>query len=140
MKVKGIKLTKAVELFLTKINIVLLEFANYLQRKSNKMSSRTKKIFLCIFCCAVICECTSIAIKSFNKRTAYVFPSMVVKNLPEPKDLKADKIISKSEFERIRRLKFYLDTLSGPKKDTLLMMRPHLLDTLNYLENIYLKQ
>jgi hypothetical protein len=65
---------------------------------------------------------------------------MVVKNLPEPKDLRADKIISKSEFERIRSLKIYLDTLSGPKKDTLLMMRPHLLDTLTFLENIYLKQ
>ncbi|HEU5052362.1 MAG TPA: hypothetical protein VFT78_04580 [Hanamia sp.] len=103
------------------------------------MSSRTKKIFLCIFCCAVIFECTSVAIKSFNKRTSYIFPSVIVKNIPGPNDLRADKIISKSEFGRIRRLKIYLDTLSGPKKDTLLMRRPHLLDTLTFLENIYLK-
>ncbi len=143
MKVKKMnlqKLPKVVEHFLTGINAALVSLANYLQRKSNKMSSRAKKIFLCIFCCSAIFECTVVVLRSFHNRSPFIFPVITVKNLRGMREFKAGKIISESEFEKIQKIKFYIDTLSGPKKDSLLMSRPHLLDTLIYLENIYLNK
>lgn len=139
MKAKNTQLPKAIEHFLSRANVVLLAFANYLQRKSNKMSYRAKKIFICIFCCSVLFECTLIAVKSFDKRSSFGFPEFTGTKMPEVKE-KAEKAISKSDFERIQKLEIYIDTLSSTKKDSLLMTRPHLLDTLIYLENIYLKQ
>ena len=141
MKAKNMnlqKLPKAFERLLIRINAALMAFANYLQRKSNKMSCGTKKVFLFFFCCSVIFECSLVVVRSFHQRNSFIFPELTVKTIRGVRNFKPDKIIS--EFEKIQKLKFYVDTLSGPKKDSLLMShRPHLLDTLIYLENIYLK-
>ena len=123
---------------LTIVNQKLLQYANYLQRITNHYSRRKRKIFLFIFCCVFVTESTILIIRSFKKDNMISITVSPIRFIPPPGFNNIHPIFSESEIKRIEQFKHYLDS-NQIFRDSLLATRPHLIDTLNYLQKIYTK-
>lgn len=116
-------------------------FAARLQRETIRYSARKKKVFLLLFCLAFATQSAWVAYTGFQKDTA---PAVSVTPMRFVPLLKEERAFSSSlkEFQRVHRFKRYVDSLgttpSGQAiRDSLLCRRPHLMDTVIYLESIY---
>lgn len=132
--------------FLVEIQVwiegVLKQFAAFLQAKTAGYPAHKKKAFLCFFCLAFATASGWIAYNSIQERplsTLRVAPLHFVPlvNGDEPSHPPPLK-----ELQRVHQFKLYLDSLSASEqgqalRDSLLRGRPHLIDTLNYLEEIF---
>jgi hypothetical protein len=123
--------------------------ASYLQRQSELLSLASKKIMLLFF--LLVCSAGSIIlIISATTKSKYVVyfkqiskPSSTINNT----DIlaKGDSVITKKDYERIERYKSYLlqlknDSISKKEFDSIMLQRPHLLDSITLFEKMYLSQ
>ena len=83
--------------------------------------------------------------QSFKKDNTNLHFISPIPIMPLLKEQRIRPVINEREFKRIHSFKVYLDSLQTTSKgklkfDSLLSARPHLTDTINYLENLYYEQ
>ncbi|MBB1287042.1 hypothetical protein HRH25_21850 [Flavisolibacter sp. BT320] len=140
--------TKSAPLFLARLlirfNNKLVHWAMYLQRRSNSLPPRKLKLLLALFCLLFVSSGTYIIITSVKERTP-PFRITPIQAMPLEGKRNGQGAITRSEFDRIHKLRFTLDSLGKTKTgkvqlDSLLQKHPKLLDTLSLLEIIYFNQ
>lgn len=114
----------------------LLQFGRYLQKKTNRYSKNTKKGLLLLFCVVFITESTLVIIHSFQKNPISWVVIGSSRRLPVTQIPRKYPVFTKTESERIDQFRKYLDS-HVIFRDSLLAARPHLMDTLNYLQKLY---
>lgn len=129
---------------LESFNGKLIDIANSLQQKTNGYSVRKKKVLLALFVVVFATGCFVVTIQSINMGNKTISVSRI-KTLPIQNEENYTPIIIKSEFLRIQRFKNYADSLNTTRagrkiRDSLLRNRPHLMDSVNFLINLYLEQ
>lgn len=130
-----------IEKTLLALNNKLRQAAAFLQKKTAPYSARKMKTILALFCLLFLAGSLTVAVSGFQKEAA--FPSVSAMHfIPLLKEDPPPGPVPSKALERVHRFKRYLDSLrfteSGQaRRDSLLRARPHLMDTLNYLENIY---
>lgn len=125
-------------------------WADFMQHHTERLSRNGKLIILSLFCLTAGSLSIYFIATSMMSRKA---PSFTVTHLKKP--LSADKsgdentkallIVSKDEYEKIQRFRFYMDSLarspSGKRLyDSILSQRPGLMDSILLIENIYQSQ
>jgi hypothetical protein len=114
-------------------------FAGWLQRKMNRFSLRKQKIVLAFFCLLFAGASLYVAVAGFRQRSySYHQQSISVTPLLKQQDVHAQ--ISFQELTRIHQFKVHIDSLSGEERRQFLAGRPHLMDTVNFLESLYQKE
>lgn len=114
-------------------------FAGYLQRKMNGFSLRKQKMILAFFCFAFAGASIYVAVAGFwKKRYTYHQQSISVTRLI--KEPEVHEQLPLQELSRIHQFKLHIDSLSGEERKRLLAARPHLMDTVNFLESLYQKK
>lgn len=123
--------------FLIGINQMLRRAADYLQNWSGNYSVRKQKIMLSAFCLLFISISVYVAVDGIRSKpkSAYTVKAIKVVTLVEEKAIHPQ--VSIQELSRIHQFKIYLERLSKKARDSLLQNRPHLMDTLNFLETLY---
>jgi len=121
---------------LIRINQKLLRYANYLQQKTNNYSRRKRIVFLFLLCLVFVTESSVIIIRSLQKNNMVSITVAPIRIITPPADNPIHPVFSESEYRRIERFKHYLDT-NKTFRDSILASRPHLMDTLNFLQKIY---
>jgi hypothetical protein len=117
----------------------LNRFAECLQRKMNHFSVRKQKIALAFYCLSFTSASLYVAVASFNRRSyGYNQQSISITPLLKQQDVHAQ--ISFQELTRIHQFKVHIDSLSGEERRQFLAGRPHLMDTVNFLESLYQKE
>lgn len=127
------------------LNNKLNVLAAWLQQKTNGLSSKKVKIFLLIFCLIFFSVSILVMYQSFKTDNRNLYFISPIRTIPLLKEQRLRPVINEQEFKRIHGFKIYLDSLQTTAKgklkfDSLLSARPHLTDTINYLENIYYEQ
>jgi hypothetical protein len=130
---------------LQRFNYRLIKFANFLQQKTNGYSLRRKKILLLLFVTVFITESTIVIIQSTKQNKKHTIAVARIKRIPIEQEPDQAPIITRSEFLKIQGFKAYVDSLSTTAKgrklrDSLLTGRPQLMDSVNFLINLYLEQ
>lgn len=127
------------------LNNKLHVFAAWLQQKTNEFSSKKVKKILLVFC--LICLSVSILVvyQSFKLDNTNIYFIRTIRTIPLLKEHRIPPLFNEKEFKRIHSFKVYLDSLQTTAKgklkfDSLVSTRPHLTDTINYLENLYYEQ
>jgi hypothetical protein len=125
------------------INNTLKVWATWLQQKTNSYSTRKRKIILILFCTAFVTESIVVVYQSFQKNNKIPYSVTLIQPVRLLKEESFHPLISEKEFNRIHRFKIMLDSLqitNTIKFDSLLSLRPHLMDSIHLLENIYYEQ
>jgi len=114
-------------------------FAGCLQEKMARISVRRQKIVLAFFCVSFAGASIYVAVASFRQRSFSYRPQpiSVMPLLKEPERLAP---LSFQELSRIHRFKVHMDSLTRDGRRRFLDGRPHLMDTVNFLESLYQKQ
>jgi hypothetical protein len=124
-------------------------FATYLQQKSELMSDSLKKFSLIFFCSLFSSISIAIIIHSAITKEQAVSVGAISKPAPAGSDemtsLKPDSVITKREYERIIGFKNYLlhlktDTIGKRQYDSIMSVRPKLMDSIMMFEKLYLSQ
>jgi hypothetical protein len=121
---------------LMRLNQRLLQCANFLQQKTNRYSRRKRIIFLFLICLVFVTESTVVVVKSLQRNDSTfitVAPIRFIK--PAPVN---HTVFPGSEYKKIEQFKHLLDS-NKSFRDSIVAVRPHLMDTLNYLQKIYKK-
>jgi hypothetical protein len=133
----------------TKLRHFKRALAVRLQSKSELLSPQSKKYSLIFFCLLFGGISTLILIHSVSEKQRISFEMKLSKpahSLQNDKSyLKADSVITKDEFIKVEHFKNYLyqlkaDSLNSKKFDSIIQARPHLIDSINLFEKIYLQQ
>jgi len=127
------------------LNNKLHVFAAWLQQKTNRFSSKKIKILFLAFCLTSLSISIIVISQSFKKDNRNLYNISPIRIIPLLKEERTRTVINEREFKRIHSFKIYLDSLQTTVKgklkfDSLLSTRPHLTDTINYLENLYYEQ
>ena len=115
-------------------------FATWLQQKSNHLSKRSRRLSLLFFCVVVTTVSVMLLAESLGKSTGIIYSVTPFKMVPVERVTPQGSVISLTEYRKIEHFRTYLDSLPQKSRDSLLSLRPHLLDTLDFLRIIYLKQ
>jgi hypothetical protein len=126
--------------FLFGINQRLRKVADYLQKRSGNYSARTQKIVLVAFCLTFITISVYVAADGIRNRPRNTYTVKAIKAVQLVEEKTIQPQISVRELSRIHQFKNYLERLSKRARDSLLLSRPHLMDTLNFLETLYQNQ
>ena len=123
------------------------KWAAYMQRKSEQLSSHGKKYLLVLFCfLAGGASIYTIADNlSSSKKKAFTIPAL---SIPVHIGKAGEErkyptiIITKAQIDKIRRFQRYMDSLDqstdGKRlRDSILLFRPGLMDSLRFIENLY---
>lgn len=125
-------------------------FANMMNKVFEKMNHRRLKIWLIVFC--VTCGGYSVYLltnaiigPAANQQSIKIDPVKVPKNYDNTGDeiLPSDNAVGEETFSKIQTFKKYMDSLrqAGSKEyDSILVVRPFLMDTVLMLEQIYYSQ
>ena len=125
-------------------NNQLLNGASYLQQKTMQCSPKKLRVLAIVFSLASVSFSTYLIISSL-KEPSSLFRVTPIQAMPLAKEFLPTPVITEDEYLRFRRLKLSLDSLAKSATgkaqfDSLLKEHPHLLDTLQFLENSYLEQ
>lgn len=139
------ELPSFVKIGLVKFNQKLIDIANSLQQKTNEYSVTKKKVLLGVFVVVFVTECLIVTIQGVKGDSKTSVEVSRIKALPIQNQGRSIPAITKSEFLRIQRFKNYADSLNTTRagrkaRDSLLRNRPHLMDSVNFLVNLYLEQ
>lgn len=146
---KNKKLRKELPFFLmaglNRFNGRLITIANFLQQKTNHYSVRKKKLLLILFVIVFLTESSIVTIQSIRRKTKSSFTVTRIKPIPIESDEGIVLAITKGEFLKIQRFRNYIDSLNRTvegrkRKDSLLYNRQQLMDSVNFLINLYLEQ
>jgi hypothetical protein len=138
---------KVVASIVTKCIRAQEKWANYMQRKTEGLSHKAKMYCLLLFCLlSVVCSFYLI-FESFtgtSKQSLGFAPINVPIHSTQTGEeaTRSFHLITKKEFERIARFHHYVESLgrsvSGAKiRDSLLSMRPGLMDSIRVIEKLY---
>jgi hypothetical protein len=125
---------------LVSINHRLRRLADYLQKRAGDYSVRTQKIMLVAFCLTFISISVCVAVEGIRNKATDGYRVRAIKVIPLVEEKTFQPKISMQELSRIHVFKVYLERLSKKARDSLLLNRPHLMDTLNFLETLYQNQ
>jgi hypothetical protein len=123
------------------------KWANYMQRKTNGLSLQARKYSLLLFCIlSVGCSLYLIA-ESFtgsSNKNLIVAPIHVPLHSTKTGEENSHSflLITKKEFEKIEKFRRYVDSLGGSAsgikiRDSLLSLRPGLMDSIRVIEKLY---
>jgi len=121
---------------LTRLNERLLQCAGFLQRKTNSYSRRKRIIFLFLLCLVFVTESTVVVFDSLQRNDNALITVAPMRFIP-PAPVNHTGFPGR-EYKRIEQFKHLLDSNKN-FRDSILEVRPHLMDTLNYLQKIYKK-
>jgi hypothetical protein len=125
-----------------------IKFASYLQQRSELLSLKSKKVILLLFILAFSSGCILLIIDA----TADNKSSIGIKQISKPstksnEDITTDfdSIITQKDYKKIEIYKSYLlqlrdDSVNRKKFDSIILLRPHLLDSITLFEKMYLSQ
>lgn len=127
---------------LTRINHWLISAANYLQCKTNGYSCKKKKLLLMVFTLVFVLGSAGITIQGFKRSNENFITVTRIKTVRLQEESKIIPEIGRQELLKIERFKNYVDRLSTTVKgrtikDSLLRNRPHLMDSVDYLINLF---
>jgi hypothetical protein len=130
---------------LNRFNGRLMSIANYLQQRTNNYSLRKKKVLLFLFVIVFLTESSVVLVQGIARKSKSPISVTRIKTIPVESSESATPHITKAEFLKIKKFKNYIDSLSttaeGIKhKDSLLHNRPQLMDSVNFLINLFLEQ
>jgi len=120
--------------------------SDYLQGRSEHVSLQSKRLCLFVFCLLFGSISICIIIKSIADRqsTISIHAITVPLNIDKSNNglRQEQSIVSEKEFHRIESFKHYIDSLQGSITgkhlyDSILKTRPHLIDSILLLENMY---
>ena len=119
-------------------------FASLLHQWVNPLGTRKKKGCLLLVCFLIGGYSLSLIVKGFLPGKKTTLPIQRI-TMPVARDVIDKKriILSPGDDHRLQRVHAYLDSVKDrdPKTyDSLLRMRPHLLDSLRWLDSIYQQQ
>lgn len=123
------------------------KWADYMQRKSDRLSNSIKKSLLISFCLLAGGCSLNLIISSFRTSNHTAFSVAPIK-VPEhsTKTREGNKhpsiIATKDEFKKVQRFRYYMDSLSRSLSgkrihDSILVARPGLMDSVLIIEKIY---
>jgi len=125
-------------------------WANFMQCHTERLSRNGKLIILSLFCVTAGSVSIYLIASSVTSHKASSFTVIHLKRTPYAvtagdENTKALVIVSKAEYERIQRFRFYMDSLarspSGKKvHDIIPIQRPGLMDSVLLIEKIYQSQ
>ena len=121
--------------------------ATYMQRQTERLSFKTKKLLLLIFFLLSSGCSLYLIVESLISHQNKSFSITLIK-VPEHIDktgnenTKAPVIVSEAEYERIHRFQLHMDSLaknlSGKRLyDSILLSRPHLMDSIMIIQEMY---
>lgn len=126
------------------------KWAAFMQRKTEKLSSRVKKIVIIIFCMVtggISLYTIGVSLSPSKKKLFEITNIKAPKNLTRAGDENINALMnaSKDEFKKIQTFEAYMDSLhnsdTGRKiADSILLNRPGLMDSIIKLKQIYLQQ
>lgn len=130
---------------LSRLQKWLIGMANFLQRKTNRYSVKKKKLLLLLFTIVFLTESSIVTIQSLRRRNIKPVAIDRIKTIPIENNSSDVKVITREELQKIKRFKNYIDslhtTVQGEKfSDSLLHDRPHLMDSINFLINLFSEQ
>ena len=130
---------------LCRFNNRLISIADSLQQRTNHYSLRKKKVLLLLFVIVFLTESGVVTIQSIKGKNKTLVKVSRIKTIPVESNEEHTPQITKAEFLKIQTFKNYIDSLStsteGRKlKDSLLHNRPQLMDSVNFLINLFLEQ
>jgi hypothetical protein len=123
------------------------KWADYLQRKTEILSPGAKKYGLALFCLLSMGGSFYLVRESFSpgdQRPLFaspIPPSLHYRKTGE-ESTRSFLLITKDEFQRMKRFRHYIDSLSRSAsgqitRDSLLSLRPGLMDSLQVIERLY---
>jgi hypothetical protein len=124
----------------------LKALATYLGSKMAGYTVKKQKTLLVLFCLVLISISVLTVTRSLLKKNQLPLMITPISTIPPVKEPEHSHIpVPTKELTRIHLFHQYLDSLKGTSegkriRDSLLKGRPHLLDTLIYLENLYVEQ
>ena len=126
-------------------NRKLIALAGLLQKKTNRYSPARKKILLLLFTTVFVAASTLVTMHAIRAVQVRPLPLTRIKMPPVEKGQGPTPVVTTSSFLRIRRFKDFIDSLGttaagAKRRDSLLSGRPLLMDSVNFLINLYLKQ
>ncbi|MFL5738918.1 MAG: hypothetical protein ACJ75B_01770 [Flavisolibacter sp.] len=129
---------------LANIDEKLNRLSGFLTLKTSLVSKRRKMMVLILFCGVWSCYSTVLIIENLKAHEHFRRPASI-QFLPLHRTSVPRPFMTEKEFQNIHHFKLILDSLhSGSKQktkiDDLLLRRPHLLDSLQYLEQLYQNQ
>jgi hypothetical protein len=141
----GRELPSLVKAGLVYFNQKLIQAANFLQQKTNSYSAARKKVLLLFFMVVFAAGSTVVIVRSLQPGKSAAINVSRIKTPTVETGENQTTVITKHEFFKIQKFKQYIDSLGstgkGRKlKDSLLHNRPHLMDSVNFLVNLYLEQ
>lgn len=126
---------------------VQTKWAEYMQRKTEKLSLKTVKYGLIFFCLLSVACSLYLIIGSFsngNKQHFVSVPISIPAHSMQTGDERSRSLftITKAEFNRIERFRHYMDSLgespqTAPMRDSILSNRPGLMDSVRFIEKLY---
>lgn len=130
---------------LSRFNSRLISIANFLQQRTNNYSLRKKKLLLLLFVIVFVAESSVVTIQSITQKNKISIAVTRIKTIPVESSESTTPHITKAEFLKIKKFKNYIDSLSTTaegikRKDSLLHNRPQLMDSVNFLINLFLEQ
>jgi hypothetical protein len=117
----------------------LNRFAGCLQRKMNHFSLRKQKIALAFYCLSFTGASLYVGVASFNRRS-YGYHQQSISVTPLLKEQDAHDKLPFHELTRIHQFKLHIDSLRADERRRFLAARPHLMDTVDFLESLYQKE
>ena len=130
------ELSAFTEKILQRVHHNLMKLASCLQRKTQHYSTNKKKFFLLLFCIVFTTESVVILILSLQNTTTFSYsitPIRLIRTIQAPKRA---TMMYDSGYNRIDKFRHYIDS-DKSFRDHLLEARPHLMDTLNFLKDMY---
>jgi hypothetical protein len=123
----------------------LYVLAAWLQQKTNGFSFKRIKILLVGFCFIFLSVSVIVIYQGLKFNDSNIYIISTIRTIPLLKETGRRPIINEQELKRIHAFKIFLDSLQTTANgklqiDSILSGSPHLIDTINYLENIYYEQ
>lgn len=130
---------------LTRWNQWLVRLAGFLQEKTKSYSIRKKKLLLLLFIIVFATESSLVLVQSMKGRGKTSLDISRIKTIPVQQQQNPSALLTRPEFLKIQRFKSFIDSLQSTAKgrrlkDSLLQNRPQLMDSINFLLNIYSEQ
>ncbi len=123
------------------------KWAGFMQRYTERLTRNGKLIILCLFCLTAGSLSLYLIASNVMNRKVSSFNVAHLKTSPfvgksGDENTKSVVIISKTEYEKIKGFRLYMDSLarspSGKKRyNSILSQRPGLMDSILLIENIY---
>lgn len=139
------ELNPIIERMLLRCKYKLKKFASWLQQKTIQYSPKKLTILLTAFCFVFIGESLLIIYHSLGQKHFNSYFITPIRPMILLREKKYQPLISEKEYNAIHSFKMHLDSLKATaggklKFDSLLLNRPHLIDSINLLENLYYEQ